>query len=247
MMRPPAMEQLAPIRCFFSEIQKRIAQNDARSDIKFRLLGSIVGFSTTEMPETTKKEGDDDLRLIVKLDDGTALVQIIVTTKMVTKLKVQEGSLVECIAAVVRRPACSDPPAAPSSGIITVDQTTLGTFSLIGEQVAVISDANAETLRWTELCYNQEQSQQQGDEVDQCHDSQWLGYPTRRVTAEDLFRIIEYQCEFDACTEEDNDSISNPKKTPPKGVSTEQLKICFNMTSEQVQKLLNELQVRYWF
>jgi hypothetical protein len=291
MARPLIMSQFAPVRCFFSEIQDRIAQNDGRRDIKFRLLGSVVGFSTAERLETTTtmtttttaaggvllappESPADDSRLVARLDDGTALVKIIVTTKMAKKLKLQEGMLVECIAAVVmkRRPAYtgSDYPAPPSpappassSGAVISDDASGSTFSLIGEQVAVITDTNAETLRWMELCYRQEQGkkqrrrQQQQSEivasvVDREDDftQEWLGYPTRKVTAEDLFRIIEYQCEFDD-GEEDNNKNNNgqhqkaPALSSPKGVTAEQLKIAFHLTSEQVQTLLNELQVRW--
>jgi hypothetical protein len=291
MARPLIMSQFAPVRCFFSEIQDRIAQNDGRRDIKFRLLGSVVGFSTAERLETTTtmtttttaaggvllappESPADDSRLVARLDDGTALVKIIVTTKMAKKLKLQEGMLVECIAAVVmkRRPAYtgSDYPAPPSpappassSGAVISDDASGSTFSLIGEQVAVITDTNAETLRWMELCYRQEQGQEQrrrrqqqsrvGELVidsDGGFTQEWLGYPTRRVAAEDLFRIIEYQCEFDdADVEEDNKNKGHHKKAPapsaPKGVSAEQLKIAFHLTSEQVQTLLNALQVRW--
>jgi hypothetical protein len=294
MERPLTMPQFAPVRCFFSEIQDIIAQ-DGRRDVKFRLLGSIVGFSMAERLETTMttmtttptttaacgfllapaESPAGDSRLVVRLDDGTALVEIIITTKMATKLKLQEGMLVECIAAVLmkRRPATagSDDPAPPSpalssssSGSMIFDDASGSTYSLIGEQVAVITDTNAETLRWMELCYRQEQGQKQrrrqqqqseivASVVDREDDftQEWLGYPTRKVTAEDLFRIIEYQCEFDD-GEEDNNKNNNGhhKKAPApssstKGVSAEQLKIAFHLTSEQVQTLLNELQVRW--
>jgi hypothetical protein len=216
-MMSTSSQQLSPVRCFFSEIDARIANYSGDRDLKFRLLGNIVGFSTDiEWMETPEQE--DVSWLVVKLDDGTALIQIVVTTKMIDQLKVKEGSLIECIAVVKKR--SYDPHRIPS------------TVSLIGEQVAVIHDANAETLRWMELCYKQSNG------VDEADDSQWLGYPTRRVTADDLFQIIEYQCEFET---------EDSPKSERKGVSTEHLEFCFNLSSDEVRKLLHELQVRSIF
>lgn len=204
--------QNAPIRCFFQEIQEKFsAFNNGEGDVKFRLLGTVIGIADLDNEALSTVP-----RRLVKLDDGTALANVIITTKMITTIGLQIGSLVECIAAMTRiRPTAE----------VTVPQ-----FSLVAEQVAALNDRNAETLRWMELCYDKGKSPQ----------GEWQGFPITEISAMDLFRIIEYQCDFE--------TIDSPSRnSQPKGISAEQLKICFELTELQVESFLAELQVRRRF
>lgn len=216
--------QHAPIRCFFREIHDKFCSfKPGERDVKFRLLGTVVGI--TEMDGDAEALSSTVPRSLVKLDDGTALASVIVTAKMISKLDLQTGSLVECIAAMrtQKRPASSQPSSDATSPL----------YSLLAEQVAIMDDVNAETLRWMELCHDKGSSPQGEDPP------HWQGFPAVKSTAMDLYRIIEYQCEF---AREDSPS----QKPTQKGVSADHLKMCLGLTEDEVVGLLDELQVGSW-
>lgn len=210
-------EAAAPIRCFLGDIPNCIAQlhhqqqdavlrkpwdrNVASNNKRyksngppprfFRLMGTVVGVTPI----------DEDKHTLV-LDDGTGLASIDTTAAMIAQIHVQTGMTLDCIARVV-------------------DSCDKHTFSLVANQLVVVQDANAETLRWSELSYKS--SNKQAISSNTTH---W-GFPCRQISSDDIYRIIVNEGQVDS------------KFT---GLSTEDLAECLDLSPLHVEDMIQELQ-----
>jgi YesN/AraC family two-component response regulator len=139
---------------------------------------------------------------------------------------------------------------------------SLDSIRFIANQITV-QDAMKETLRWLELSYQASMKNHSGNNtntnhtIDDCdmtpssssspittttmkyHSSQsskWMGYPTRDVSAEDIYRIIASECEsYD-------DEIYMTSNNNNNGVSLQDLADCFDYNISYIATLVQELQ-----
>ena len=91
---------------------------------------------------------------------------------------------------------------------------------LIAEQLVVVQDKHAEALRWLELTYQKRNGR----------DSMHWGFPTRQISPDDIFRLIVIECQ------DGSEQISKPK-----GVSTEDLAECLDLSLPHVESMIEDL------
>lgn len=174
----------APIRCFFRDIGSRAVQKLPPQISHLRLRLRLFGSIA----------GIDAPHLV--LIDGTGCATLQVTDAMINKLQLAEGMSVDCIGAVY--PNEKDP----------------SSFRLVAEQICLVNDLHAETLRWTEIVYAESLSAKEKDE--------WCGYPVRQVKADDVLQVIA---------------------TEPQGVSLEDVALGFDLTEVDAKSFIEELQL----
>lgn len=211
----------APLRCFLGDVSHCIAQHQKQQDmatpkpwnrnnvvsnkrakgdglaLKLRLLGTVVDL----------RAADEATSQTIFLDDGTGIAIIQATHAMIAQIHVQAGLTLDCIVRVARS-------GEPS-------------FALIADQLVVVQDAHAETLRWLELSYRNKRNKEQV-----AHSTHW-GFPTRQISPDDIYRIIVSECQVDG---------SAPQRPKAKGLSKEDLAECLDLNLFRVDTLIQELQ-----
>jgi hypothetical protein len=139
----------------------------------------------------------------LSLDDGTAIVSASVPAYTMDRLEVaglMVGATLDCI--------------------VIVDATR----DLVVDQISVVNDVHAETLRWLELSFQQQQ-QKMASTTQYSID---MGYPRRAVSPDDLNEIIQ----LDASPDEDQS-----------GVALDDLSTVFGLDYAQTDNLIQELQM----
>ena len=184
-----ALQPPCPHRCFLVSVDE-IIRDDAKypSGASLRLMGVVVSL-------VPSSGGGDDASVV--LDDGTALVSLKIPASMMERIlqSVKKSLVGRTLDCVVRITTARD---------------------LCANQVVLIQDAHAETLRWFELSFS----------VDGY--STEFGYPNRDVLPDDLFEMIQYECSDDA---------------DPPGVALEHLALLFQLDHVTIEKLIQELQL----
>ena len=141
----------------------------------------------------------------LEIDDGTAVICLTVPSFMMQRISKSAKSILgmtlDCIANVT------------------------AARELLVDQVAVVEDVHAETLRWFELSFQQGQKGNKGSPY-----SLERGYPSREVTPEDLFKIIQFDCSV----EEDDER---------KGMGLEDLAAIFQLDVATIDTLIQKLQM----
>jgi len=189
-------ERPCPVRCFLCDLPPSIFQGKN----VFRLMGVIVSIKreqesslSTISPAGSAQHADFKQcrsRYCIQLDDGTALVNIAVPHHMFQRIKLIEGMTIECIVNLD-----------PNSNVLEADQ------------VCIVTDVHAETLRWLELSYGQKAPP----------DTLKWGYPVLPTSSEDIFDIISSEAD--------------------QGVSLQDIALVMNLDENYVANLIQDLQL----
>jgi hypothetical protein len=192
-----------------------------------------IDTTTTTTASTSPPHLAADPQIV--LDDGTGvMVSLTTPAHMIQKVSVGVGKTVECIA--------------------LHDSESQ---QLVIDQLFVITDVHAETLRWAQLAYHRTHRDDHRlhspprERVSGCHPShQWrgkrplravgCGYPPERLTIEDLYDII--------CSEAPDDDEEDKKGTyqrhrPPRGFNAAHLSTLLNVDPTQMGSMIEELQM----
>jgi hypothetical protein len=244
-----------PHRCFLSELTDavRIQKRNV-----FRLMGVVVAILPALEP---KEDGDEnggtdtttktasaspphvaaDPQIV--LDDGTGvMVGLTAPVHMIQKVSVGVGKTVECIAL--------------HDG---------ASQQLVIDQLFVIKDVHAETLRWAQLAYHRTHRSDHRlhspprERFSGCHPShQWRGkrplravgggYPPEKFTIEDLYDIICSEAPDD--DEEDRKGMAHSSsrlphqlQRPPRGFNAAELSTLLNVDPARMGSMIEELQM----
>jgi hypothetical protein len=213
----------APIRCFLGDVPNCIAQlhqqlqednvptkpwaRNSTSNKRYKSEGPapMLRLMGTVVALTAI---DEDNHTLV-LDDGTGLASIYTAAAMSAQIHVQAGMSLDCI--------------------VRVDCRNAHTFSLVADQLVVVQDAHAETLRWLELSYSSSNKQAISSITTN------LGFPCRPISSNDIYRIIVSECQVD---------LGSSKTPPPEvtGLSMKDLAECLDLSLTRVEAMIRELQ-----
>jgi hypothetical protein len=234
---------------------------------KLRLLGTVVGLTRAELqsqPSTRVGESVnapqvtptghtayyDNAPVHVHLDDGTGIVAVQATWKMVSQIRVYLGMTLECIVRVPNRHHLNRQ--------TEMDETN-ACKNLIAMQLVVVQDVHAETLRWLELSFRRKLLGVDGtgrptlpltnctDAIDSTYSMQW-GYPTRCITADDVFGVIVSACSENSSPNNSSSSSDRRRKdtadndVDESGILLSELAQCLDMREETMEQYIQELQ-----
>jgi hypothetical protein len=191
-----------PQRCFLASVDG-ILQDEREYPSKslLRLMGVAVSLE--------QKPDDHDVAIgELLLDDGTAMVSIVVPSFMMERFRSAQtcivGATLDCVVYITQA------------------------RDLMASQVAIIEDVHAETLRWFELSFR---AKLKADNTDFSDYSMECGYPSRAVTGEDLYELIQF----------DSSCVDNGCK--PQGVAMNDLAQFFELDPATTEALIQELQI----
>lgn len=250
----------APRRCFLRDVEHCISNHQREQQksqteegitcilpnqaLTLRLLGTVVSIQEAAIPDSTRlqKHLPHDITntntvtetCSIALDDGTALLAIEATRTMIAQIRLRVGWKLDCI---VRVELSTSYKKDSSPGDLPFHAATL-----VANQLAVVRDVHAESLRWLELAYRQK-LRNEGLSSDSAMPS---GFPTRAVSSEDVLRIILYECQSSSSTGSNRESNKRNQtqkiSTQRRGVSIEDLAECLELSLVSAEAMLQELQ-----
>jgi len=244
--------------------QQQDSPPEPRMMVMLRLLGTVVELRQHQeeekqqqelAPPTAPASNNDDEAITsmdtIVLDDGTGLAHIRTPPAMTAQIHVQIGMTLECVVRVIQLgeqqgTTTSHPPKKQPS---SADSNDHDYYFLEADQLVVVRDAHAETLRWMELSYQQQQARRQSSTGNynnaktasavSAHHQR--GYPCRSFQAEDLYYVILSDCQQTSTTTDgDNSSITTGAAG---GVSVEDLAECLDLPVPHVEGMIEELQI----
>ena len=148
-----------------------------------------------------------------KLDDGTGTIDVYVTRHMYQSISIEVGQTIDCIARRNFKRSTQQSHREQSEDRQNV---------WCAETIIVVTDPNAETLRWIELDYAS-RSKPKPNETRQ------FGYPCFRVNADEVYRFILNQA-----------TIDNGQDA---GISSEDLAIVLQRPINEIRGMIQELQL----
>jgi hypothetical protein len=231
-----------PVRCFLRDVPEKIRNanpptlggNTVHLLPLFRLLGTVI-----DVRDTAGKQGDalshysdeendkketasvessrqtEDNDIAITLDDGTATLTIYASRSMKNQISVSCGMSLDCIVRV------------NTVGRLNGDSND--GYELTADQLVVVDDKNAETLRWLEITFRESLKNQPDSANMNCD---W-GFPARYFDADDLYHVI--LSDYDTCRD------FKPKEEA--GVSLDDLSMVLDIPMDQLQKMIEELQL----
>ena len=148
-----------------------------------------------------------------KLDDGTGTIDVYVTRHMYQSISVEVGQTIDCIA---RRNFKRN--TQPLHRKQPEDRQNCW----CAETIIVVTDPNAETLRWIELDYASRSKPKPNETLQ-------FGYPCFRVNADEVYRFILNQA-----------TIDNGQDA---GISSEDLALVLQRPINEIRGMIQELQL----
>jgi hypothetical protein len=196
----------------------------------------MVDMPTTSIAENQKS---NTVGYQFVLDDGSGSVEIFVPRFMYQNLSVKEGQTLDCI---VRKSHNSKTRSIQnfndSAGKSSVSQPLCLDF-WSAETLILVTDPHAESLRWMELCHDNDDARKSRSSSSSSSSSTnplsndemrpW-GYPSLPVnTTDEVYRFILNQATIDS----GNDA----------GVSSEDLALVLHRPHQEVEQMIQELQI----
>jgi hypothetical protein len=207
--------------------------------LQFRLIGTVIDVTDAEekqgdpiirnsYEENDKKETGsagsltylpsptEDNHIAIALDDGTAMVTIYASRSMKNQISVACGMSLECIVHV-HTDGGGD------------GEKNYG-YELTANQLVVVDDKDAETLRWLEITFRESLKNQQNIIPNMTCE---LGFPARFFDADDLYHVI--LSDYETCRD------FKPKEEA--GVPLNDLSMVLDIPMDHLQKMIEELQL----